>query len=481
MIDARIKGRIIVEGKLILDSPLLIGSGEKNQQPDICVLKDEHGMPYIPATSFGGAIRHYFFDKAIVDEDDLENVYYFFGSEKLNKNEDNGIEKGQKFVQGATYISDLTLDKMSGIFIRDGIKINQQTGIVVDKNKFDYEIVEPGAVFNLKLEIILRECFDKEIFIKILSFIARALRNGKIYIGAMTTKGFGRVRLCDDNYYEYDYSKASHVISWLKREKGENIREKIFNTKTYSVKNNVFSIDAIFDIKSSLIIRSYSRDPDAPDAVHISCRGYNILPASSVKGALRARSLKILNSMGKDGKTLNNILFGYMSDSSDIKDTNKSKSHLIIEETYIKNVQQEIQRRIKVDRFTGGTIKSALFETMPLWRVKGSNSIVNIKLTLDNFSDRNSWEAGLLLLLLRDIWTSNLAIGGEKGIGRGILKGVSANIRVNDMKINITEKDGKIKLCGSRGESEKQIQDMLNKFVEDLVKYVPGEGEKYDE
>ena len=38
------------------------------------------------------------------------------------------------------------------------------------------------------------------------------------------------------------------------------------------------------------------------------------------------------------------------------------------------------------------------------------------------------WEAGLCVLLLKDLWLGRIAVGGEKSIGRGILEGLHAVI-----------------------------------------------------
>ena len=55
-------------------------------------------------------------------------------------------------------------------------------------------------------------------------------------------------------------------------------------------------------------------------------------------------------------------------------------------------------------------------------------------------------ELGLLLLLLKDLWTGDLPIGGELGIGRGKLKGINAtlhapqgtwNFKADGEKVNV--------------------------------------------
>jgi CRISPR/Cas system CSM-associated protein Csm3 (group 7 of RAMP superfamily) len=102
-----------------------------------------------------------------------------------------------------------------------------------------------------------------------------------------------------------------------------------------------------------------------------------------------------------------------------------ARGRVRIEETLIENVVREVQTRIKIDRFTGGTIHGALFEMMPLWQMNNDDA-VHIVMTVEDYKD---WEAGLFLYVLKDLWTGDLAIGGEKNVGRGVLQGRRAEIR----------------------------------------------------
>ena len=58
---ACITKKILLEGTLSLDSPLLIGTGltarEARQETDMQVLKDKKERPFIPGTSLAGVLR----------------------------------------------------------------------------------------------------------------------------------------------------------------------------------------------------------------------------------------------------------------------------------------------------------------------------------------------------------------------------------------------------------------------------------------
>jgi CRISPR/Cas system CSM-associated protein Csm3 (group 7 of RAMP superfamily) len=185
-----------------------------------------------------------------------------------------------------------------------------------------------------------------------------------------------------------------------------------------------------------LLIKSYSSDPAAPDAVAL-CRSRGsapVLPGTSVMGAVRHRAAKILQTLGANAQNLESMvhsLFGFVEEENSSGGRNAGravKGRVQIEETFIRNVLAAIQTRIKIDRFTGGARHGALFEMMPLWQNSGDDA-VNIVILLRDYED---WEAGLLLYVLKDLWTGDLAIGGEKNIGRGILEGRSAKISWNE-------------------------------------------------
>ncbi|HBT15862.1 MAG TPA: hypothetical protein DEB05_02770, partial [Firmicutes bacterium] len=291
MINGKVTGRFIIKGDLLLESPLLIGTGEKgDQNMDIVVQKDEHGLPYIPASSLCGALRHYFFNNLKLPDTDNKQLEYFWGSEKKSQMPNEG-EK-EDIYQSSFLLHDLKVKKNSkpSIVVRDGVKINDKMGVAEEEKKFDYEVVEQGAVFKFSAEVVLRDGFSKEIFLKVINTMIKAMSEKKVTIGAMTTKGFGRCRLEDYQLYEYDFeckkAKTDTVISWLKGAQPENRLMAVNFNNVYPPISERFMISAIFFIKNSLIVKAYSGLPEDPDAIHIGSRGKNIIPGTSIKGAI---------------------------------------------------------------------------------------------------------------------------------------------------------------------------------------------------
>lgn len=433
--------KLVLIGKIKLLSPTLIGCGEDNHT-DMDVLRDGEGCPFIPATSFIGVLRHFIKPKENRHTEQLKRFW--------------GYAEEKKGRQSAVSCSDLTLcnnDKYD-VVIRDGVKISSKTGIAETGSKYDYEVIEPGTEFKLYIEIHIQESKDEEPNNKFLGFsksmlktICKALTENKIYIGAKTNNGFGKLELVNHKVYEFDFTNnKADVISWLNRGKRDFSSKTPLildnGIKTFELKGEQFRIEATFNLKNSLIIRSYPSSPLMPDAVHIKSNDESVIPGTSLKGAIRSRAERILNTLNKPMDILTD-LFGDVDKGSDRK-LKGMKGRIRIDEVILPRFVAETQARIKIDRFTGGTVGSALFETMPLYnkRFNGidyrSKPVKNVTITIRNYKPH---EAGLILLVLKDLWTGDLAVGGDKAIGRGVFEGVEADIRWNDQTVSLKKEN----------------------------------------
>jgi CRISPR/Cas system CSM-associated protein Csm3 (group 7 of RAMP superfamily) len=127
-----------------------------------------------------------------------------------------------------------------------------------------------------------------------------------------------------------------------------------------------------------------------------------------------------------------------------------------------------VQNRVAIDRFTGGAYETALFSEQPIFG--GPDSRLTIRLRIINPKD---YEIGLLLLLLKDLWTGDLALGGESSVGRGRLQGIEATLTRRDTD---AEQSWRIEQAGEQLALPEKV-DTLEDFVKALSKYTNGEGE----
>ena len=479
--DATICGRLLVTGRLRLITPLIIGGGSSLYgDSDIVVLKDMQGKPYIPSSSITGALKDDFNNhsyKGSVDQDKYkQNKLWFWGGEYTFKRND---EKVRRSCQSAMMISDLILSEgsMARVRIRDGIRINRSTGIVEQGAKYDFEIVEPGIAFDFQMEVTIREAFNLELFNSFFDWIVYQLSQGQIALGARTNQGFGRCCLENISSYRYDYQDRDHIIAWLTGDR-DIVRQTAGDysqvDKLFKKETRQFSIKADFRIKNSLIVGSYSGDPSAPDKVHL--KSYDglketaVLPGTSIRGAIRSHAERIINTLGGDGNEMLKGLFGWVDTEKPDSGRNKAiKGRIKIEEKPItlNTFVEEIQYRIKIDRFTGGVMNNALFDSMPIWAGQGDESMVTLELDIDRYQD---WEAGLILLVLKDLWNGDLAVGGEKNIGRGTLLGQRASICLDGQTIVIKKEAEGLTFQnedGSTGWDEETVEK-LESLVEKL-------------
>lgn len=401
-------GRMILKGKLDLLSPMMIGNGKS----DICdrdVLLDSEAVAYIPATSFLGVLSRHM---------DPTAAQSFLG-QRMDEN-------NQALNQSYLICDDLfPLKGNSSCVVRDGIRIDKASGVVEDAAKFDFQVVEPGICFELNMEFVVTSIERYEEAIRILENCLAALSK-PLYIGGKTSSGFGCLCSKDLALYKYDFDQASDLAAYLLRKPHNHFLDKIKPIESHKPE---FSITADFMIPQSLIVRSYPKDAFGPDASHIQSADYHVLPGTSLRGALRARGERILNVLWADkDKEIADFLASIFGYASTAKGNHYSiPSSLRVGESRIEAVVPEIQNRICIDRFTGGTIQGAKFDSMPVFPLNDTDA--NIRDLSLSLADPLPSQKALLLLIFKDLYTGDLPVGGEKSIGRGTLLGMKATIK----------------------------------------------------
>ena len=87
------------------------------------------------------------------------------------------------------------------------------------------------------------------------------------------------------------------------------------------------------------------------------------------------------------------------------------------------------------------------------------------------------------MLLLKDLWTSDLPVGGESSIGRGRLKGIQADLiwnrPQNPQQWKISEENGTLHITDKIDSSisEESARNELEVFVKALLTHLGNEVE----
>jgi CRISPR/Cas system CSM-associated protein Csm3 (group 7 of RAMP superfamily) len=401
----RITGKIILRATLRNESPLLIGSGG-GDAVDVEVMRLPDGKPYIPGSSIAGSLKSFLKGKD----------GYFWG--RTGKDVNHPLQSHIRF-------EDLVPENFSAtedIVVRDGVKIDSKKGTAEDGKKYDYQIVEPGLYFPFRAEITLRDSMEENVD-DFVAGIKAALEHPAFRIGANTNTGFGKLS-CED-FQAYHFSFPEHADAWFEYLDNGTLSIEPQKIESEKLDWKSFSIQATFKLKSSLMIGAYGTGRgDEPDKSQLKSRDRFVLPGKSIRGAIRHRAVKIWNLWGKSKDEFED-LFGIV----DEKEGKQKRSRLRIDEFLFKEneVQAMMQNRIRIDRFTGGVISGALFNSEPVW----TTGQEKIQLTFTILKEASNDDKKLLLHLLKDLWLEDLAIGGEKNVGRGILVGQEATIHEN--------------------------------------------------
>ena len=439
--DAAIIARIVMEGKLVVVSPICIGDGSgeesRSNDKDIKVQKNKQGDPFIPGTSMCGVLRCFAEENMDVD------INLLFGGSSDDAD------------QSVLQIYDTVL-KEASLSYRDGVAINYYTGVANDGSKYDYEIVDKGeGIFRLEAVIRQKHIQKKDEIRKAVVTIKNKLIEG-IQIGAMTAKGLGMVELHDVNLGYFDLeSNEADVKAWFMSPEVDGISasDRMQDEMDEDTSNEVPLFEGEFELRSTMIIRTDNMDIPEDENNHIdkvflkNSSGKYVVPGSSLKGVLRHQAQYILEKLWKDNedlvkKFLNNLM-GYS-----VNIENRKKSRFYVYESVLNDtVQEKINTRNRIDRITGGVMAHALFTTVPVYQRETGKPAIKIKYYIKPESGRqetdcnNSYaEIGLALLLFRDLWQGRIAIGGETSVGRGTLKGISGKFTIEGCKYTMNAK-----------------------------------------
>ena len=406
------------------------GESGRAAHADLALLVDSNGKPYIPGTGIAGSARSLLTMESIDyrlyrKNQEPPEVQWLFGKD-WNRGSD-----------GASYASALTFydarlaeGSASRISIRDGVRIDEATGTADDGAKFNLEVLPAGTKFVLRCALARHaELSDgvswNAVFDAFLRML-RAIQNGTLRLGARTRKGYGCGRVEDGwKAYRLDMSRKADILHWVAGEPEKGQALSIDQNAAEAPRKDWFTIDALMQPRSSMLVRQAGSDARDPDFVQLSEGGACVLPGTSLAGVLRHRCRRIAKTLGwPDLETKMTSLFGPL----DAGDSAKLRAgRFWVNECRLGTGKRYQQGRVAIDRFTGGALEAQLFDEGAFW--PEGESLVKVRLAVEHPRD---CEMGLLLLAFKDLWLGDLPVGGESSVGRGILKGRSACFTLPD-------------------------------------------------
>jgi CRISPR/Cas system CSM-associated protein Csm3 (group 7 of RAMP superfamily) len=473
--------RVIVTGDLVLLTPTHLGSGDADGPTDMSLLLDPltETRALLTGASVAGALRNYLREREYGYEAPLypkqgsrSTVELLFGGERDNR-------EGE---QSALIVED-ALSQAADIEVRDGVCIDPttRTAMVEEERqgrkrgyKFDLELLQAGATFPLCFELLIPQGENQ----RLKAALARALQGlelGEVALGARKRRGYGECRVEKWRVMLYDLTTTEGLLAWLKSEQagpaeGPHIADLLGVQPDESDQRSRFEIRATFRLEGSMLIRSgFAESDTGPDMVHLHsyrpgrAERVPVLPGTSLAGVVRHRALRIANTLAPNSKG-QAVVEGMFGRSRTRDDQTLTASRVLVRETVIEGTRSLVQSRVKIDRFTGGAFPTALFTEQPIFGRPESR--VTVELTLRNPQPH---EIGLLLLVLKDLWTEDLPVGGESSVGRGRLAGVEADLvwrkPGSEQKWTLKQVDSRLEVAG---DEKKFLEGYVQALKEEL-------------
>jgi len=524
--------RVVVEGELVLTEPAHFGNGDEGDVVDMPLLMDggasgDAGRPLLTGDSIAGALRSHLRRRTFGHRAPLPDP----GDDGTWEREKGGpavqllggVPGDDDGRQSPLIVEDALGQRPSntgdatrpGVEVREGVSLDARTRTAEDGKLFDLEAWAAGTRFPLRFELLIAEhedAPDPEALRRALCTALEGLGRGDIPLGARKRRGYGKAEVQSWRVRRYDLTDPQGLLDWLRRgdcpleeqHKTPDLRDALGVAAPLADRRTWFAVDATFALDGSLLIRS-SHPPTAesPDDVYLQAfrpdgDQHPVLSGTSLAGALRARARKIARTLAPrrdEALALVNEMFGAGPDSSppggehDSKNGSKDDkpetsephaSRLETRETVICGAETNlVQSRVSIDRFTGGAYPGALFDQQPVFGDDDTRLRVELRLVKPSGGEHGEEtdqagapyeaEVGLLLLLLKDLWTSDLPLGGENTIGRGRLVGKDATLTLRE---NGDEQSWQLDTSSGPPRIEEEARDMLNGYVEALNEHL---------
>lgn len=420
----RVVQRIVVEGDLVLQTPAHFGNGDTDALTDMPLLSDllEPHRPLLTGASLAGALRSYLRERE-------HGHAHSAGRTSSSVALFGGLKGDAEGLQSPLIVEDaLGQPGTYGVELRDGVALAGKCRTAAEDKLYNLELWQAGTLFPLRFELLIREQDDAGRLKQALATALHGLASGEITLGARKRRGYGRVLVTGWRVKAFAVGTPAGLIEYLgqgaKRLQAaleSDIVRALGAAQLLEDRRASFALAAEFVLDGSLLIRGGGGlDDQGPDMVHLHARqaaaekARPVLSGTSLAGALRARALRIAQTMtgAERAAQLVDGLFG----------RTERASRVTIEEHVLTGVEAGlVQNRVSIDRFTGGARATALFEERPAFG--GAGSCAQIVLHVANPEQH---EIGLLLMVLKDLWTGDLPLGGEIAVGRGRLAGTRA-------------------------------------------------------
>lgn len=451
----RFLARFVIEA----ETPLAVGSGDKDVLTDALIATDVNGLPYIPGTAIAGVVRHMIEE---VKPEDF-NINKIFGFQ--DKKDGHGSEiifteakilnsKGE-VVDGMNLKAkeDSLLKYYDELPIRQHVRINEK-GVTDKSGKFDEQVIFAGTRFCFEMEMVAKgKSIDN--FNKILEQV----QSQTFRIGGGTRCGFGKIKVVDlqtrilnlqngdeiQLYLNKSSNLADAWVGWEKQSAEEKPSDGWIKYQLHLQPEDFFLFGSGFGDEEADMTPVKEKKVVWKDGKGELTEELVLIPATSVKGALAHRVAYHYNRLKerfagcigeKEPKVGNEneavqVLFGYENQEAKKQVRGNLLFSDVIEDRRLKD---KIINHVAIDRFTGGAIDGALFSEKTTYG-NGQEFTLTILAKCDALKGdkiQDSLEAAMI-----DICKGLLPLGGGVNRGNGAFTGT---LSANDVEIYSEDK-----------------------------------------
>ncbi|MGG6268872.1 RAMP superfamily CRISPR-associated protein [Leptolyngbya sp. AN03gr2] len=480
----KIHTRYKINGTLVAQSPIHIGSVGNDPLIDLTLAVNGVGQHYVPGTSLTGALR------AWMEEIDETNTALLWGA-RLGRSKTSKDDDGYA---SWVIVEDAAIQGEVQAELRDGVGIDRLYGSAAECIKFDRAILPKGTTIQLNITIERNPVIDWEPIRLLWAELLQALTEGELRLGAAKTRGLGAVTLQNLSVQETNLQSREGILSLLK---GETKHSSVFswNDSLKRRHDQPLEIEIDWYPTAPLMVKA-EQEGIAVDVLPLMSAVDNhiafVLPGSSIKGAFRTQAERIVRTVCSiqlpepaDSKKaflhqldlpLINNLFGAAAKTENKQQcgqigalavddcyadhellmpqweevqTAKESKELIASLTSAGLPHTQQAFHVAIDRWTGGAAKNFLYSTLEPMQVKWHP--IRLQVHLQRIKSKNLQKSciALLLLVLRDLSQNRIPLGygvnrgmGAIGVNSITLRGL--DILNSDLQSSLTLQQGNL-------------------------------------
>ena len=467
-----------------LTQPMHIGSAGGSKGEILVHPVDD--VPFIQASGIAGVFRSYctkyysediakkFFGESRVSDKETSSA----GQKKVPENADQGVDSDVQSRAGSRLkisdgyfltsgtVADLQAEEKEagiqsgiGLELRPRVEINPVTGSVAASrikgsgktsgHKFETEYIGAGAlcrftVYDLSPDVYVDDD-NKSEGRRLMECIFAAMNSEDIQFGGQKSNGCGYMEIESVKFKRFDLTEREQLRLWINE---DSITDQDMETITVSAQGpsaSAYRITVTGKTENRLLVKAIAvenKDGSSPDARNMQNHaGEYIVPASSFKGAVRARTEKVLkylekdkrldvsdilqdsfgSNMARDTNTLGNLRFfdtivrdvwddarEKQKEKSDVKSGMKGEAATDLAR------RASVDHKIHIDKFTGGVMNKALVTENTI----GGEITFRINILNMKSPDKT---CAVLLMVLRDLANGQFNIGSGYASGKGFI------------------------------------------------------------